>query len=198
MEIFDHVLAKISELDSDYATKLVAIDGRGGSGKSSFTKALVSINPEYQIIQIDHFPCTAEDYAFHDSGTQTRIDTSRIINEAIEPLLAGDIARYSTTCWWGSNKQQNALSVKPEGVVLLEGCYALLPILRKYYSYSIWIDCAASVALKRAIKRDGEESREAWENAYYLNEESYIKKFNPKESANLIVENNGESFKAVI
>ena len=178
--------------------KLVTIDGRGGSGKSSFAKALVSSNPEYQIIQIDHFPCTTEDYAFHDSGTQTRVDTSRIINEAIEPLLAGDIARYSTTRWWGSDMQQNAINIQPGGVVVIEGCYALLPKLREYYAYSIWIECTSTVALERAIKRDGEQSREAWENAYYLNEENYIKKFNPKEFANLIVENNSESFKIVI
>ncbi len=71
----------------------------------------------------------------------------------------------------------------------MEGCYALHRSIRAYYNLAIWIQVAPEAAVERAIRRDGESGRQAWEQAHHTNEVRYLATHRPDEAADLIVEN---------
>lgn len=182
-----YFLEKIKNVPSRGQTKLIAIDGLGGSGKSTFARALVERDRLFSVLEIDLFPCSAVDHPFHKSGTQTRIDTGRLIREALGPLSNGRDAKFKQSFWWETSDEPAEITILAGGTVLVEGCYALLPELRDYYDLKIWVDCPPEVAMERAILRDGEEIREHWESVYAQNELSYVSVYQPMRVAELVV-----------
>ena len=192
MSVLQQVLAKIDAAPCSSETKLVAIDGRGGSGKSKLASELQKIRTSIEVLELDAFPYLDKEYPFHHTGTQTRINTNRIIGEALIPLQRGQQASFERTFWWKDAKPSPIIQVKPGGIVLAEGCYALLPELRSYWDFSIWIECPPQVAMERAIARDGEDIRLQWEQAYFKNEERYVEIHQPADHADLVVYNTGD------
>jgi len=173
-------------------TKLIAIDGRGGSGKSSLAKKLSALHPEIKILSVDSFPCSSTEYPFHSSGTQTRVDLKRLREEVLLPLFKGITAHYTETPWWSGQSPGPKRAVKSGGLVIVEGCYSLHRELRDLYDLKIWIDCPADQALRNAIKRDAEEMREVWEQVYSPNETAYILSHAPSHVADFVVVKGGE------
>ena len=83
------MLTAIERTPAASETKLVAIDGRGGSGKSSLAEALSRSRLAAQVVHVDDFPFRTSEYPFHPSGTQTRVNLDRLITEVLLPLRAG-------------------------------------------------------------------------------------------------------------
>ena len=178
------------------STKLVAIDGRGGSGKSSLAEALVRTSLKAQLVHVDDFPCTEHEYPFHPSGTQTRVNLVRLISEVLVPLRAGKRAEYQKTPWWTSHFQHpNAsLVATPGGTVIVEGCYALHRIARELFDLRIWVDCPPSVGIERALIRDkSPEIRDIWRDVYVPNESAYISAHRPQDAADIVIYNDFEN-----
>lgn len=192
MSSVDEILQQIESCQVKGKTKLIAVDGRGGSGKSSFVKELVSLRPTLKVIPVDAFPCTPERHPLHPLGTQTWIDWERLRDEALLPLAQGRDAEFVRTFWWPSQSQETCKKVSPGGIVIVEGCYSLRRELRPLYDFRIWIECPLEEALAKAIRRDGEDVRVHWENAYSPNETSYIQAHNPMAAANVILLNSGD------
>ena len=72
-QVYRRILECIDTCPTRGATKFVAIDGRGGSGKSYLAAQLMSIDPSLKLLSVDDFPCRDEEYPFHPTGVQTRI-----------------------------------------------------------------------------------------------------------------------------
>lgn len=151
-------------------TKLVAIDGRGGAGKSSLAKLLKARMQNSKVVSVDDFPCSPEEHPFHPSGTQTEISFSRLINEVLTPLKEGREARFRKRSWWSTNldKLHEEQQIVPGGLVFIEGCFSLRYELRDYYDLRIWIECNLKEALQRSISRDGEEIRYHYDETMIL------------------------------
>lgn len=183
------LISQIRNSPQKSSTKLIAIDGRGGSGKSSLAAKLLELDPSFQIIHIDSFPATKEENPFHPLGTQTRISTSRILSSALIPLSRGQEARYTPTPWWIEQPRiEEEIIITPNKTVLVEGCYSLLPEFRDFYDLKIWLECSTTTARERALNRDGgEKDRQVWEEVYIPNEESYIKIHKPQRVAEVII-----------
>lgn len=171
------------------ATKLVAIDGFGGSGKSSFTEKLVSFDPSIQIVAVDKFPYLPSEYPYQPSGVQTRVNIDRLKNEVLIPLAIGKEARFQNTFWWPTEQTSEWFRVQPGGIVLIEGCYSFHKIIRDFYDFSIWIDCEPSKAMERAVTRDGDNARTHWEEAHAPNEQKYVIAQEPQKHVDLVVSN---------
>jgi uridine kinase len=182
------ILELINARSARAATKLVAIDGRGGSGKTRLAGDLMVLDASIKRLPLDHFPCRADEYPFHASGVQTRISRVRILMTLL-PLTQNATASYQRTYWWHTDPEGPVLRIEPGGTVLVEGCYALLPEFRPLLDFSIWIDCPADFALARAIAREnvGTQGRNAWVTGHAPAQERYIESHRPAEFADLVL-----------
>jgi uridine kinase len=164
------IKARILEIQEHVPRFIIAIDGRGGAGKSSLARAIVSSLPGAAHFEYDWFHLPQAEII----GPE-RYDYSRLEREVLAPFKAGqrdfEVARYN----WGY------LAGKPDGfgseparflgvdVIVLEGCRVLHPALLQSFDLTIWLDTDADEALKRGMRRDIEEYgldpervKEAW------------------------------------
>ncbi len=183
------ILETIKSYPQKAATKLVAIDGFGGSGKSTFAEKLVKLDSSIQIVGLDKFPYLPNEHPYHSSGAQTRVNIERLKNEVLVPLAAGKEARFQNTFWWPTDQKAEWFTVQPSGIVLIEGCYSFHKDIRDLYDLSIWVDCAPSEAMERAVARDGDAARAHWEEAHAPNEQKYVAAQEPQKNVDLIVSN---------
>ena len=178
----------IDDTEPSSATRLIAIDGLGGSGKSTLVTALRELRPEFKVLPVDAFACTASEYPLHPLGCQTRISLERLLRDALLPLREGHETRFTRTPWWPGETVEE-ICVQPGGTVLVEGCYTLHRVVRSHFDLKFWVEVPPESAIERAILRDGETGRDAWEQAHHPNELSYLATHQPDIAADLIIEN---------
>jgi uridine kinase len=154
---------------------LVGIGGHGGAGKTTLARRFAGA----QIVSTDEF--------WNGSG----FDLSRLEAEVIRPLRAGHEVRFHGFDWARQKPFDDERVVSPTGVVVIEGVCALHRDFRDAYDLRIWVDAPREVRLARGLARDGEESRDKWENVWMPREEAYVARDEPVSSAHLVVDGTG-------
>jgi len=162
-----------ADLPPRVRTRIVAVDGPGGAGKSSLADRLAH-ELGAQIIHTD-------DFASWENPVDWWPD---LIALALEPLAAGRAAGYTPTSWGG--KQREPLVIEPTGIVILEGVTASRQAFQPYLSYSIWIETPRDLRLQRGLERDGEHARPQWER-WMEAEDQYIETERPAERADIVL-----------
>jgi uridine kinase len=156
-------------------TRIVAVDGHGGSGKTTFASGFAAALGGVQIAHTDDFASWDEPIDWWP----------RCIAELLEPLARDEVARYEVTAWGGIPRP--AVEIQPAGVVILEGVSSSREAFRPYLSGAIWIETPREICLERGVARDGEEMRAQWE-AWLAAEDAYIARENPMARADLVVQ----------
>jgi uridine kinase len=155
------------------ATRIVAIDGLGGAGKSSLA-AYLARQLGASIVHTDDF-----------ASWENALDWGpALVALLLDPLAHGRPARYTPTSWEGAPADE--LVVEPGGLVLLEGVSSSRKAFRPYLAYSIWIETPRGVRLRRGLERDGEQARGAWER-WMADEDAYVDRERPLERASLVL-----------
>jgi uridine kinase len=154
-------------------TRIVAVDGPGGAGKSSLADWLAR--------QLDAQVVHTDDFASWENPVDWWSD---LIEHALEPLAAGKPARYEPTSWGGEEREQ--LVIEPGGVVILEGVSASREAFRPYLAYSIWIETPRELRLQRGLERDGVHAQPQWEE-WMDAEDRYIETERPAERADIVL-----------
>jgi uridine kinase len=154
-------------------TRIVAIDGGGGAGKSSLAAWLAA--------ELDAPVLRTDDFASWDNPVDW---WPELIERALEPLAAGEPARYQPTSWGGDEKAP--VVIRPGGTVLLEGVTALRRAFRPYCAFGIWVETARERRLQRGIDRDGEQARGLWEQ-WLEAEDRYIELERPDSHADIVL-----------
>ena len=131
-----------SEILSISPKPLVLIDGKGGSGKTSFAVKLTDAL-RGSIISTDDVAWWA-DPIYWDG---------ELIAGIIQPWLDGKNVKYTPSGWVKKNRA-GFLEADSRKALVIEGSGACRKTLRKFSTYSIWIETEPSVARERVIKRD--------------------------------------------
>ena len=166
------VLDRVAALSSARAFVLVGIGGHGGAGKSTLASSI----PGAQTVGTDEF------------WDGTEFELSRLRAEVLEPLLRGEPAEYRAFSWELQRRLPEPRVVRPQGVVVVEGVCALHAMFREAYDLRIWVEAPRELRLARGIARDGEESRDVWENQWMPSEDRYVERDDPVSAADLIVD----------
>ena len=160
------------------ATRIVAVDGHGGAGKSSLSEWLAR--------QLDAPVVHTDDFASWDNP----IDWwPGLIDNVLEPIAAGSPARFVPTPWGGPKRGE--ITVEPTEFLILEGVTASREAFRPYLAYSIWIETPRDVRLRRGVERDGEHMRRQWED-WMAGEDRYVQRERPAEHADLVLRGDAE------
>jgi len=155
-------------------TRIVAIDGLGGSGKSSFALQVSRALGGAVIVQTD-------DFATWDNP----IDWwPHLLEQVLIPISRVEVARFERSRW--GREADSELVVDPTEYLVLEGVTASRKAFAPYLTYSVWVDAPAPLRLQRGLDRDGPTALAQWQ-AWMAEEERYRRRERPDEGADLVV-----------
>jgi uridine kinase len=161
----------------------IAVDGHGGSGKSSVA-AYLAHKLHAEIIRTD-------DFASWDNPLYW---WPLVIERVFRPIEGGATKlSYPRSKWWPNHHPEPMIDQLVTSIMILEGVSSLRKEFRTYLSYGIFVDTPEEICLERGIKRDvstgkpREEVVKLWQQ--WLHEEnSYFKRDQPKRYADLVID----------
>ena len=157
------------------STRIVAIDGHGGAGKSTLAEELAGELGGARIVHTDDF-----------ASWDVPLDWwPRLLEELLEPLSRGETARYRRSSWEGE-KDTGIEEIAPAPFVLLEGVSASREAFRPFLTFSIWVETPRELCLQRGLERDGVQARAQWE-AWMAEEDEYVERERPRERAQVVL-----------
>jgi uridine kinase len=165
------------------ATRLIAIDGWGGAGKSRLATELEKRLPSVTVVHTDDFA----------GPNQPGWDWQRFSHEVLDPLLADRPARFQRYDW---NRDQLGewRQVPTGGTVIVEGISSSRQEVGQVWDLVIWVECSRELRLRRGVERDGEALRGKWETVWMPEEEAYVRTQDPIGRANIVVDGSDAHF----
>jgi len=134
------------------STRVLAVDGRGGSGKTMLADRLASLLDAPVVHMDDLFP-----------GWDGLAAAAPILRRwVLEPLARGEPARYRRYDWL-RDSYNGWVDVPPSDTLVVEGCGCGSRLAAPYLSLLLWIDAPRTVRFDRGMRRDGETFRPHWE-----------------------------------
>jgi uridine kinase len=135
-------------------TRLVAVDGPSGAGKTVFAERLAeAIGNESVDVPVVHTDDLLDGWADQVSFWP------RLEEWVLAPLRGGQAGRYRRYDWHAGTFGQEWTVVPPAPVVLLEGVTAARAAIRPELTLSVFLTAPARLCLERAVARDGEAVR---------------------------------------
>lgn len=160
-------------------TRVVAIDGRSGAGKTSLAASLR--------VELAAPVVSLEDLYGGWDGLERGIDL--LVSEVLAPLGAGRAARVPRYDWvaaaWGT-----PWVLEPPETLIVEGVGAGARRAAAYESVLVWMEAAASVRKKRALDRDGETFAPHWD-AWAALEDATLARERTADRADLVLIGDG-------
>lgn len=164
-------------LDRPGPVRLVAVDGPGGAGKSTFADRFAAV------AEGNAFVVRTDDFA----SAEEPIDWwPRLLSDVIEPLADGGSARFQRYDW-STHRLAEWVSVPRRPVVIIEGVSSSRSQWNRYLTFSIWIETEAKVRLERGLARDGEDTLGQW-RAWMAAEDRHFHRDGAQSRAHLIVD----------
>lgn len=157
--------------------RITLIDGRSGSGKTTFATALAA-RTGAQLLSLDDV------YPGWD-GLETA--EAHVLENVLRALAAGRLPRWQS--WnWVVDTAGTWHDLDPARELIIEGCGAISPAARALAHHAIWVELADDAERRRrAIARDGEVFARNWER-WARQEEQHAALHAPRATADEIVE----------
>ena len=141
--------------------RIVAVDGRGGAGKSTLVDRLRTLVPASAVVHTD-------DVAWH----QAFFDWADLLVEnVLRPLHRGDAVEFRPPAWIERGRP-GAISVPADlDVVWVEGTGVIRRALDAWTDASIWMQGDLDEQQRRLVERDGDTPTQQRHIAAWLAEE---------------------------
>ncbi|MEO9224417.1 MAG: AAA family ATPase [Acidimicrobiales bacterium] len=157
------------------STRVIAVDGLGGAGKSTLAERLGEALGSVAIVHTDDFA----------NWTDSLDWWPRLIEEVLDPLSNGLTARFQRYDW-DQRTVVEWLEVQPASYVIIEGVSASRDAFQPYLAFSIWVETPREERLKRGLERDGQAAHSQW-LAWMAGEDAYVVREHPACRADLVV-----------
>lgn len=180
----DSILSQIRDSRSKApTTKIIAVDGPAGSGKTTLANRIRSSFPgeQVEVVHMDDLYNGWED-ALTDQLTKT------LVNQILTPVSLGKQFGYRKYDWLHGQFGELE-SILPPEILILEGVGAGQKSTRKFLDHLIWIDIDMEVGLRRVLGRDGdylENEMRIWQ----LKESEHFRLNNTRDCATIRVDGN--------
>lgn len=166
---------------------IVAIDGTAGSGKSSLANIL-SGKYDCQVFHMDDFFLPLEmktNSRLNEPGGNVHYE--RFLTEVMEPLKEGKpiaYQRYNCRTW----AYDDPIEVVPKQLNIVEGVYALHPVLQPFYDWTLFLKVEREVQLARILAREGEAKLKQFIDRWIPLEENYFTRLDIEQVADLVMD----------
>ena len=165
---------------------LIAIEGFGGSGKSTIAEKLKEALKNTYVINIDDF--IVKEKILEQSWDKGGFDRSRLEQQVLIPVTTGQDATYQKLMW-ETNTLSDPIAVPKTDYLIIEGISSYHPDIAKYYDFKIWVDTPVEIAKERGRARDGDnENAQHWD-LWAENDLGYQQKYHPEELADFVIAN---------
>jgi uridine kinase len=155
----DEIVFRAEELRRERGRVLIALDGRGGAGKSTLARALVARLPRSAQLEHDWFHLPKDQVS-----EGRRFDHERLIAEVISPFRSGArelrFLRYN----WGylaaipDGFHETPITISDVDIVVIEGVETLHRSLASHFDLRVWVDTPPELSVERGMRRDIEEN----------------------------------------
>lgn len=157
-------------------TRVVAVDGPAGSGKTTFAAWLAEALGDAPVVHLDDLipGWTGLDQA-----------AARLVDRILAPLAAGEPARYRRYDWdRGEYAEWQDVPATP--VLIVEGVASGSLAAAPYMTLLIWVEAPVALRMSRGLDRDGDASRPRWQQ-WVKDEEALFKAERTRERADVRV-----------
>ena len=193
---------------SDDQPLVVGINGVDGSGKTQFTKNLLSYLDQAVCIHIDDFH-NPKSYRYQ-RGEQSpeayyydSINYNRFANEALHPIKHTEkypVRIKSKLLDLAIDQEDHQfVDVFGNSIVLVEGVFLFRPEIVQFLDLKIFIECSFDITLERMKQRDVEDKNnlkalndyaKRTQKKYTPGQKLYFKDVSPQSIADIVVDNN--------
>ena len=158
------------------ATRVVAIDGLSGAGKTTLA-SLVAARLGAPVVHMDDL----------DPGWDgLAAGVAYLVDAVLRPLAVGEPARYRA--WdWADERRGAVRSLVPPPTLVLEGCGASVGEASTFASVRVWVEAPIEIRRARGLARDGEAFRPYWQ-CWAAQEEAVFAADGTRARADLVVE----------
>lgn len=138
---------------ADAAPRITLIDGRSGSGKTTFATALAR-RTGAQLVSLDDV---------YPGWDGLEAGEAHVLEHVLRAIAAGRAPRRQS--WnWVDNRPASWHDLDPARDLIIEGCGAISPAARALAHHAIWVELADDAERRRrAIARDGEVFARNWD-----------------------------------
>ena len=180
------VLARCAALSAPDTVKVIAIDGRSASGKTTLAKQLAQIL-KADVVQMDDFflPLALRtEKRYQEAGGNVHYE--RFAEEVLPHLRQPGPFSYRqfdcSTMGFGETKHLPGSSWR-----IVEGAYSLHPKFGDYADLKVFYDISPDEQMRRITLRNGKEKAEVFRNRWIPLEEKYIKQTDVISRADLVL-----------
>lgn len=174
---------------------VLAIDGKSGAGKSTFSQKLAQ-NLSVIVVNCDDFysgpPKKGDELSWNSLSVQKKynqvIDYKKIKKQVLKPLLKNKTAAYYPFNFKkGYGLSSKKIILKPQPVIILDGIYSARPELSSLVDLSVLVTYPEKPRRQRLLKREGKKFMSQWHQIWDKVEDYYFTKIKPKKSFDFIV-----------
>jgi uridine kinase len=157
------------------ATRVLAVDGRSGAGKTSLAAKLRD--------QLTAPVVSLEGLYGGWDGLERGIDL--LVSDVLEPLAASQAARVPRYDWMAA-KWAEPVVLEPPDVLIVEGVGAGAHRAAVFASLLLWLEVPAATRKKRALDRDGVTFAAYWD-LWAAQEETMLAREHTPDRADIVI-----------
>lgn len=177
-------LIHIAQPPGGMQTRIIAIDGCRGAGKSTLAHMLSSQLMDCPIIHTDDFASWDNPLSWY----------SRMIEQVLNPLSENKVSEYQKYDW-AKRTLTDWIRVEPSEVLIIEGVSFSRQEFRRFLTFSIFVRTKRDLRLKRGLERDGESALDLW-TQWMKQEDEYVQRDEPEKFVNLVLDGERSDLKS--
>ena len=193
---FSKLSQEIIKLPSKHRQKLVAIDGGGGAGKTTFATKLQKEIVGSSIVKIDDFyrPPQLRSPVMSTQVINPNFDWDRFRTLVLEAVKNDKDINYQLYDFGVGTLSGKSISIPRGAIIIVEGVWSLQEAFADFYDYRIWLEAPKEIRLERGLMRDGEGMRKEWEQEWIPADQYYQKTSQPHLKADCVIDSDSSDF----
>jgi len=187
---FQELVRRITESPSKHHQRVIAIDGGGGAGKTTFADCLKKEIADSHIVRIDDFyrPPQLRIAVASTDAINPNFDWDRLRTLVLEAVKSDREIRYQLYDFNKGALSDSVITIPRDAIVIVEGVWSLQEDFIDFYDYRIWLEAPDDVRLERGVARDGEELRQVWEEEWIPIDKHYKETYQPQLQADCVID----------